>query len=97
MTQKQLLEKLGAFICCSQLISKTSGNAVENQFVLTFKNGVVFQSYQTMIAAKIDGKLYLSNCHDCSNTTSKYCGQWTGYTAKERRKMIDNGKVEVFE
>lgn len=84
--------KLGKFLYVSPIISERSGEAVRNQYEIVFENGYVFQSYHTFIGAIVDGKLYLSDAHDYSNTTSKYCTIWSGYNGKERRKGLENGE-----
>ena len=74
-------------------MKSTRGNLVPNQFLLTCENGEVFQSYNTFIGAKINGKLYLTSSHAYSVTTSKYCGLWCGMNTAERRKGIANGSI----
>ena len=83
MTEKQLQKKLGAV--------KYFANIQNNQVVFTHTKGDAFYSYGTLIGARIEGVLYLTEAHDHSKTTSKYCGQWCGYDLKQRRKMIDSG------
>lgn len=92
-----LTSALGAFRSVENAPSRNGENTAPNQFIIRFENGEVFQSYRTFIGAKIGGKLYLSNCHDYSNTTSRFCGAWCGMSAKERRKAIADEKVIVVE
>lgn len=60
-------------------IRSNSGNAVPNQFVITDKEILIFQSYETNIA-KVDLNqriIFLdTNCLSYSNTTSKYLYQF---------------------
>lgn len=97
ISKTELFEKLGDFISCKNLCSERSGREVENQFEIRFEHGKVFQSYDTPIAVKCNGDLYLSCNHDYSRTTSKYCTQWTGYSTAERRKMLENGSAYKFD
>ena len=57
----------------TQLISKRSGRALANQFVITTDDCTFFQSYRSFIA-KVDknGVVTLSSWWDYSNTTRKY-------------------------
>jgi hypothetical protein len=55
------------------------------------------QSYNSLVAARKDGKLYLGKRWDYSVTTAKHVCQYTGYKSTELRKMIANGEVEVID
>lgn len=90
--KSDLLNRLGNFIECRPIYSERSGEAVRNQYEVVFERGRIFQSYQTLIAVRHDGELFLSDSHDYSVTTSKYCGQWTGYNTAERREGLKSGK-----
>ena len=89
---KTLKNKLGRFIKVRPIISDRSGEAVRNQYDLVFENGHAFQSYDTLIGIYVGHRYYFSNMHDCSTTTSKYCGQWCGMNGKERRAALQNGR-----
>ena len=56
-----------------------NGNATANQFVITTKKGIFFQSYQSVVC-KIgtDDKVTLSSDWDYSATTRKYLYQFLG-------------------
>lgn len=43
-----------------------------NQFVIHFQNGCIFQSYDSIITYKINGECYLTNKWNYSRTTMKY-------------------------
>ena len=43
-----------------------------NQFVIHFENGCIFQSYDSIIAYKINEKCYLTSKWNYSRTTMKY-------------------------
>ena len=93
----EIKAKHGNFIKVSPIESPRSGEAVRNQYELVFENGNAFQSYNTLIGIRTGGKLYLTNDHSFSTTTSKWCGEWCGYNAKERREGLKNGKFVLLE
>jgi len=67
--------------------------AVKNQFIIQTDKGLVFQSYNTVIAAKIEGKRYLDTKNwDYSTTTGKYRNQFLNETKKETEKKIKSGE-----
>ena len=91
------LRQLGAILKVQNLASPRSGRDVPNQFELVCENGIAFQSYDSLIAVRMNGYLYLTSDHDYSNTTSKYATEWTGYTTKERREGLKTGKFILIE
>lgn len=93
----ELCEKLGKFIRVENLDSRNGCGKAPNQFELTFENGFVMQSYNSIIGAKIDGQYYFTNYHDYSNTTSSHCTRWCMYNCKERRKGLENEKFIFIE
>lgn len=93
---KTLKNKLGRFIKVRPIISERSGEAVRNQYELVFEKGYAFQSYDTLIGIYVGCKYYFSDSHDCSTTTSKYCGQWCGMNGKERRAALQSGKAGLM-
>jgi hypothetical protein len=81
------------------LKSNKTGRAVPKQFEIQTEDGIYFQSYNTVIAAKIKGKIYLHNgegsdnwAWDCSKTTGKYRNQFLGKTLAETRAKIKSGE-----
>ena len=88
--RSKLMKMLGAVCCVSNLESSRSGRGVANQFEIDYENGSAFQSYRSLIAVRCNGNLYLTDRHDYSATTCKYANEWVGYTAAERRKMLEN-------
>ena len=93
-----LLRQLGAIRKVQNLSSPRSGRPVANQYDLVFENGIGFQSYGTLIAFRMNGYLYLTDYHDYSNTTSKYCTEWTGFSTNERRAGLESAKfIKVVE
>lgn len=77
----------------SQLISKRSGNPVANQFILYGNDFTAFQSYDSIIVKRQNGKIYLDeNYWDYSATTGKYRNQFLGETKRETEKKIKSGE-----
>lgn len=76
---------------------KKVGNMAVNQFHLTMENGEAFQSYESLIAVKVNGRLYLTDKHDYSKTTSKYTTQWTGLDLKARRDGLKHGNITLID
>ena len=95
ITYKDLIEKLGAFKSVKNAPSRNGEGVAANQFILTFENGYVFQSYDAVCAAKVGGETYLTRYHDYSNTTALHVGRWLGRSAKERREGMVNGDYIV--
>ena len=91
--RSELLKKLGAVRSVCNLCSPRSYRPVANQYELKHENGRAFQSYDSLIAVRMDGVLYLTDDHDYSNTTSKYATEWTGRNTKERRKGLQDGRI----
>lgn len=87
-----LLRQLGAVRKVRNLSSPRTWRPVANQYDLEHENGIAFQSYDSLIAVRMNGYLYLTDYHDYSNTTSKYATEWTGYNTTERRKGLESGK-----
>lgn len=83
----------------------SNGNAVPNQFSIEVDNGnKYFQSYQSVVACRRNGKYYVSSLWDYSRTTSKYlyrwfaqCGKSDLYDRNEVRKAIANGSIELVD
>ena len=70
----------------------SNGLAVPNQFIIRDNNAVYFQSYNSIIAKKENGKTYLDSYYwDYSTTTGKYRNMFLDETIKETREKIKNG------
>ena len=67
-----------------------SGNPIANQFKITLQNGTeVFQSYNSIIAVKVDGITFLDRtCWDYSNTTSRYRKEFLNEDTKTTKQKI---------
>lgn len=93
-----LMHQLGSVRKVRNLRSPRSYRPVANQYDLEHENGIAFQSYDSLIAIRMNGYLYLTGKHDYSNTTSKYATEWTGYTTAERRKGLEEGRfIRIIE
>lgn len=81
---------LGNFVSVSQFIG--DNGAVKNQFEIQTDKGMVFQSYASVIAAKINGKVYLdSNKWDYSVTTGKYRNIFLDEKKADTERKIKSG------
>lgn len=79
-------------------MTSSSGNKVANQFIITDGNIEYFQSYNTVIAKKQNGKVYLDkNSWDYSMTTGKYRNQFLGETKKETEAKIKSGEYKLVD
>ena len=67
--------------------------ANQNQFKIYLPNGVLFQSYSSVIAYKTKGVVYLTDKWDYSKTTLKHLKLFLGTTApkKDIEKLIKTG------
>ena len=91
MKASVIKKKLGNFVSIENLTS-SNGNDVPNQFQIRFENGRAFQSYNSLIAIKSNGVIYLGSDWDYSRTTMKYLNWWLGgYSKKEIEKGIKEG------
>lgn len=99
ITKHELFSKLGDFKKVQNCQSASSYRDVPNQFILYFENGEVFQSYSSMIAARLYGSRvwYFTDYHDYSVTTAKYCNQFCGWNTPERRRMLKDGDAVWIE
>ena len=71
---------------------------VQNQFVISANSYTAFQSYNTLIAVKYDGKVYLNaNMWDYSKTTGKYRNLFLGLNKKETEARIKSGEITLVE
>ncbi len=94
MKTTTILKRLKGIPKVESLTSPRSGEAVRNQFVINMDNGQVFQSYNSTIAIKMEGKVYLTKDYDYSVTTSKYLKQFCGKSSKEISLLL--GKNDKF-
>lgn len=74
-------------------MTSSRGNKVANQFIVQTDDAVYFQSYNTIIAKKTCGNIYLDeNAWDYSNTTGKYRNIFLGENKKDTERKIKNGE-----
>jgi len=81
----------------TNFISRTSGNPVRNQFIITDDNGTTFQSYNSTIAQKRhDGSIVLDRHYwDYSTTTGKYRNQFLGLNKAQTLAAIKAGSIQL--
>lgn len=88
----------------SQLINDNN-NPAANQFIIEVNNGVIFQSYNSVIAFynKNNGKVYVTEDWDYSNTTRKhfyiflrdYCKACSNIRKKDIEYEFKQGNYEL--
>ena len=61
-----------------------------NQFEIIGKDFTLFQSYNSSIALKQNGKTYIFRDWDCSKTTGKYRNLFLGESKTETLKKLKN-------
>jgi len=68
--------------------------ANKNQFIINADNGdLIFQSYNSIICKKSQGKIYLDSIYwNYSKTTSKHRNIFLNETTKETLKKINSGE-----
>lgn len=93
----KLTKKLGRYMWIENAPSKNGYNKAPNQFIFHFENGKLLQSYKTPVAAFVNGQLYLSIDHDCSDTTNRFVKGFTLLSKSERNKGLEDGSILLFE
>jgi hypothetical protein len=74
-------------------ITNNNGNRVPNQFVISDNGANYFQSYNSIIVKRSNGKIELDSYYwNYSKTTSKYRNIFLGETTKETQKKINSGE-----
>ena len=68
-----------------------AGKPVKNQFIIETNEGIFFQSYRTIIAAKINGRIILDPQWEYSTTTGKYRNIFLGESKRETEVKIKSG------
>lgn len=69
-----------------------NGKKVANQFIIEDGDAEFFQSYNSIIAKREGGKVYLDERYwNYSVTTSRYRNYFLGETTKETQRKIDDG------
>ena len=78
--------------------TSTNGNKIANQFIITTKRKIIFQSYDSIIAMRSlnTNKVTLDkNYWDYSVTTGKYRNQFLGEGIAETRKKIKSKEYKL--
>jgi hypothetical protein len=71
-------------------------HSIPNQFLITDGDKEVFQSYDSVIAIRENGKITLdANSWDYSTTTGKYRNQFLGETKAETERKIKSGEYTL--
>lgn len=96
MKTQDILNTLGAFRRVVNLVS-SNGNKIENQFMIFFENGTVFQSYDSIVVIETRGNTYLTSKHDYSVTTSKYRNLFLDDDSKGVKEGIKGGSYILLE
>ncbi len=77
-------------------MESNNGNAIPNQFIIETDEGIYFQSYNSIIAFKRNGRVFLDdNYWDYSTTTGKYRNIFLNETKKETEKKIKMGVYQL--
>lgn len=86
-------KKLANIAYVENFKSFRSGNPIANQFKITLQNGAeIFQSYNSVIAVKVDGYTFLDRtCWNYSNTTSRYRKEFLNEDTRTTKQKIDSG------
>ena len=76
-----------------QNMTSARGNTIANQFIINDKGEEYFQSYESIIAKKSQGKIYLDEYFwDYSVTTGKYRNKFLNEGIADTRKKIASGE-----
>jgi len=79
-----------------QNMTNSNGRSVPNQFIISDKCSIYFQSYSSVIAQKKNGKITLDRDDwDYSKTTGKYRNQFLGEGIADTRKKIESGEYKL--
>lgn len=88
---------LGNFVSVENAPSRNGYNTAPNQFIITFENGKVLQSYKSFVAAKVNGRKYVTHKHDYSATTSRFVKEFLGMNKAERLKALDCEEITMVD
>lgn len=70
---------------------------VPNQCVIYFDNGVILQSYESIIVVRAHGQTYIGPDYDFSRTTGRYRNDFLGEKKEETEKKIKSGEYIMLE
>lgn len=86
---------LGNFRKVEQM--KGRSGPIKNQFLIYTDKGTVFQSHDTVIAAKMIDGVVLDKSWDCSRTTGKYRNHFLGESKADTERNIKEGRYKVMD
>jgi hypothetical protein len=93
MKLQTLLKRLGTFEKVEQIAN--------NQVIIYFKKGKIFQSYNTIMLVEINNQYYIRRDWQISVTTSKYLYEVLWITEDNKKKglekRIKSGSLKFFE
>ena len=69
-----------------------NGGVVPNQYIISGEDFTLFQSYNSPIALKKNGKTYIFENWDYSTTTGKYRNDFLRETKKETLQKLKSGE-----
>jgi len=92
----RLQKELGNFVKVKNMVSD-NGNTIANQFIIHYQCGVVFQSYDSIIAVQLGGKVLLGVDWDYSRTTAKYRNKFTGQDTKTTQARQKSGEWQMID
>lgn len=73
-------------------MQSNNNNDIPNQFIIDCDNGdILFQSYNSIIVKKSNGKIILGKDYKYSVTTGKYRNQFLGETLQETERKLKDG------
>lgn len=96
MKLETVIGQLGGFIRVGNMYSSRL-NTIPNQYILNFEKGTVFQSYDSVICVKTNGKIYLTSKWDYSKTTGKYRNQFLGENMQITQDKIKKNEYIILE
>ena len=95
MRFKKLIKELELFEKISHF--DTLKSTALNQVEIQFENGKLFYSYETPIAAVLNGEIYLEKDYwNFSRTTAKYRTVFLGCSTKELQSKIQQNEIKFF-
>jgi hypothetical protein len=75
----------------------SKGNEVLNQFIISYNNIRIFQSYRSLIALYDNNKIIINeDYYKYSRTTSKYLSLFLDRTSKEIAKDIKENRILLY-
>jgi hypothetical protein len=90
-TKEEIKQIIGTAPTVSQMTSR-KGNKIPNQYEIYISGGLLFQSYNSPIAFKLEGITYLFKDWDYSKTTGKYRNLFLNETKQETLKKLKSGE-----